>query len=545
VTDADLAGFREMDAMRTQARAARSGSAARTARTDLAPATRPWADPHAGHAAQAPFGGGHDLSRIHVSAPAAAAPIQRVRWRWDAHNGQWDDVHGSSSHSTPPTHRGSVHGEVYEDRYSQDEDPTATPYHRSGASSFGESGAELQTRGRKPAAAQIREEAVGGPGRSGGAGLHEIVPTNLRDWVASTGNEALIGSQAGFRTATDYQLFAPAVTATGEVGGHTGAFRKPSGLGSTHTRGQAPAHDTLRAAAQSVEHQADPDVVVNTLALAHLDSTPHGQEILQSDYLTGARPNRLIFGTLGPVAGSGSAPDPNRLALAQDVHARRELVKARERGRSRLRDPARARTRSPSPERTPIDASGGGGGYVAGDRTTWATAPVPAFAETGWRQIANETAWLSQPQRHPFDVSTAPLVRPTPSSGGASSSAPVTLGTPVAASPAPRRGRGRPRKRKQPSATPAAAAAIAPAPAPARQSARSKRQRPSPAVATVPAAASSSTTTAPAPRRRGRGRKRRQPSSTPSASTASAPAPAPIPRARQRRRKRRRKASSG
>ena len=413
--------------------AVRSAATRETPRTAAVPASRPWSAPAASHVDAPAAGVGHDLAGIHVSPPAGA-PIQRVHWRWDATHGRWDVVGASSSSPTPPTHTGRTHGEEYDDTYSQDTDPTATPYHRSGASYFGESGALEQTQGRNPAAGRIREPAVGGPGRSGGAGLHEVIPTDLRGWVARTGNEALIGAQSGFRTATDYQLFAPAATQTGEVGGHTGAFRQPSNPGaSSHTGGQATAHNTLRDAARALEHETDPDVVVNRIALAHLQSTPHGQEVLQSAYLTGARPNLTAFGgPVGPVAGAGQAPDASRLALARDVHARRELVKARERGRARERDPLRSgRLLSPSPERAPLDAAGRGGAYIAATTATSATTPVPRFeGPAGWENVADQGGWLTQPQRHGFDLSTAPVLRPAPS-GGAPASAPVTLSPPV------------------------------------------------------------------------------------------------------------------
>jgi hypothetical protein len=400
---------------------------ARRGTSTLSPARR-WAEPAAGPLASA--GAGHDLARISVSAPSSA-PIQRVKWTWDASKGSWDEVGGSTG-ATAPTHAGNAHGDEYDDEYSQATDPTATPYHKSGAKYFGQRGAELQTGGREPSADEIREPAVGGLGRIGGAGLHEVVPTNLRGFVARSDNEALVGAQNGLRTATDYQLFSPEATDTGEVGGHTGFFRKPGGgSGSTHTRGQAPAHNTLRAAAYAVENEADPDVVVNKLTLAHLASVPTGQEVLQSDYITGAQPNLSAFGQVGPVS---DPPDPERLKLAQDVHARREVVKARERGRARERDPGRTRLPSPSPERTPIDASGKGGEHVKGDRTTWATAPVPRFKKKGWKKVANETAWLTQPQRHGFDVTKAPLVRPV-ASAPTPPSTPVTVSPPVVTPP--------------------------------------------------------------------------------------------------------------
>lgn len=399
--------------------------AGHTTATTPSPGTR-WA----GSAAAPARAAGHELARISISAPVStvAAPIQREKWKWDAAGQTWVGPKGTSA--TPPTHTGSADGEEYDDTYSQSTDPTVTPHLKKGAEHFGESGAEEQLKGKTPSATDIRELAVTGSGRRGGSGLHEVIPTNMRGEVAKSKNEALIGVQSGMRTSTDYQTFSPSATGTGEVGGHTGMFRNPTGSGSTHTSGQAAAHDTLRDAMESVKTETDADVVMNTMALAHLKSTPTGQEVLQSPHLTGATPNVSSIGTLGPVDTSGKSPDPERLALAQDVHQRREHVKARERGRARERDPSRKRLPSPSPERTRIDSSGKGGEYVKGDRTTWSTAPVPSFKGKGWKKVANEAAWLTQPQRHPFDVSKAPLVRPTASSSSTNNNNATTTATP-------------------------------------------------------------------------------------------------------------------
>lgn len=58
----------------------------------------------------------HDLSHISISAPGAAAtaPIQRVRWTWDAANDQWSGPPGAS-HIRQPPHAGRRDGEEYED----------------------------------------------------------------------------------------------------------------------------------------------------------------------------------------------------------------------------------------------------------------------------------------------------------------------------------------------------------------------------------------------------------------------------------------------
>jgi len=58
---------------------------------------------------------GHDLARIAVSAPPAGeAPIQRMRWTWDAANRSWSGPPGAS-HARQPPHPGRVDGEEYED----------------------------------------------------------------------------------------------------------------------------------------------------------------------------------------------------------------------------------------------------------------------------------------------------------------------------------------------------------------------------------------------------------------------------------------------
>lgn len=56
---------------------------------------------------------GHELSRISVTAPGAA-PLQRVRWTWDAANDQWSGPPGAS-HARQPPHAGRRDGEEFED----------------------------------------------------------------------------------------------------------------------------------------------------------------------------------------------------------------------------------------------------------------------------------------------------------------------------------------------------------------------------------------------------------------------------------------------
>jgi hypothetical protein len=83
------------------------------ARRPVARAPRVAGAPHGDAGATAAVPARHDLSRISVSAPGAA-PVQRVRWRWDAANDQWSGPPGAS-HARQPPHAGRRDGEAFED----------------------------------------------------------------------------------------------------------------------------------------------------------------------------------------------------------------------------------------------------------------------------------------------------------------------------------------------------------------------------------------------------------------------------------------------
>ena len=354
--------------------------------------------------------------------PAAGpAPIQRVRWRWNLSTQSWSVVGSSSSTSTPPTHQGTADGEEFDDTYDTLSDPTVTPFLKKGEKYFGESGARAQLKGKKTSAERIRVPAKKTKGLRAGSGLHEVVPTNLKDEVAGSGSEILVGLQSGFRTSTSKQLFRrksdkrdKLPVGSEEVGTHTGFAPKKSGRGSTHTKGQGPAHDRLRKASRKVKKEKDADVAINELALAHLDTTPTGSEVLASPYITGLLPNDSSIGEIGPLSTSGPV-DPERIKLAKRVHRERERVKVRARSIKRQRK----RGRSPSPPRLPIDDLGQGGGYVGGDRSTYTVEPVPSFGSPSstFDYTARQSSWLSAPQREGFDFGpfTPSLPVPSPS----------------------------------------------------------------------------------------------------------------------------------
>jgi len=327
------------------------------------------------------------------------APVQCQLWRWNAtaQPAQWEQV-GANSNAPAPGFAGNFHGQEFDDTpYTQATDPTVRPFLGSGENFMGQSGADKQMSGRAPNANDIRVTAVKGSGMTRGSGQHEVVPTNLGGKVGKSGNEALIGAQSGFRTSTGQQLFN---IDGNEVGAHTGFAPKPGSRGYTHTKGQAAAHDEMRNVTQDIidNNVVNPDDVANMLAIQHLNITPTGQTVLNSPYLTGMTPNlHHNLGPVGPVAPQGTAPDPQRLAVAQDAQRGREAVKRRVRTHKR----ATGRGRSPSPPRRPIDAQGGGGGYVQNPTLQDEVEALPFMptANTGYEYVANLTAWMSQPQR--------------------------------------------------------------------------------------------------------------------------------------------------
>src|SRR5262245_216984 len=370
---------------------------------------------------------GHRLAAL--APPARPAPIQRVRWKWNASSQSWSEV-GSISTATPPSHQGGVDGEEYDDThvpYSQEKDPTAKPFLRTGQSFMGGPGVKKQLKGQPPSPEDIRESAVKTPQLRSGSGLHEVLPTNMGPEVAKSGNPVMVGLQSGLRTSTAHQLFS---IGSDEVGAHTGFAPKPGGgPGSTHTKGQGPSHDKLRKKARSLKDETDPDTAVNEMTLTHLELAPTGQDVMKSPYITGMQPSALSIGTIGPPVSTGT-PDPERVKLAQRTHKERERVKKRARSLKR----SLKRGRSPSPPREPIDDQGGGGGHVTDAPADYPLSPVPFFegGPGSFEVTANMGSWMTAPQRENFDFgSPPPVTQPPPSS----LAPPPSLAPPLAPQP--------------------------------------------------------------------------------------------------------------
>jgi hypothetical protein len=386
-----------------------------------------------------------ELSRIRTTADVEA-PIQCVKWKWNATSNQWQ-ILGSpppaaAGTPTPPADPGAHDGEEFEDTYEQAGDRTAEHFLRPSDRFMGERGARQQLSGVTPSAEDIRVPAVQSAGLRAGAGLHEGVPTNMRGEVAASGNPVLVGVQSGYRHSTASQLFLqPGNT---EVGAHTGYAASPTGHGSTHTRGQAPFHDELRAAVRSQLTQSDPVLAINAIALAQLGRMPSGQQVLHSGYVTGMNPTDAAIGTVGPPTTSGP-PDAARLRLARSAESVREDSKDVARSLKRRY----SRGQSPSPPRTPINDQGQGGDHVPGPRSTYRVVRVPSFPGPpgSFEHAANMAGFAGAPGRRgyvrpPSVPAVAPSLTPSTPTGAASSAtaaaaASVSSGATSSSSPLP------------------------------------------------------------------------------------------------------------
>ena len=76
--------------------------------------------------------------------------------------------------------------------YAQGNDKTIKPFMKAGRTYMGERGARSQQKGMAPSESHIREDSEMHEGLDDekGAGLHELMPTNMCDKVATTNNES-------------------------------------------------------------------------------------------------------------------------------------------------------------------------------------------------------------------------------------------------------------------------------------------------------------------------------------------------------------------
>lgn len=259
--------------------------------------------------------------------------------------------------------------------YSQSTDPSVTPFLKSGEEVMGESAVTRQLAGKTPSASEVRVKAYPSSDTRAGSGAHEFYPTDRRGDPAK--NKELIPLQSGARSRTDRTFFRDT---SGDVGGHTGAFPKPAGRGSTHTSGQKEAHDRLR---DFVPAGSTP-VERNIERLSHqIEGLARGQDILTSDSITGAIPN--LKGAT-PLESPTAAKKRQREAMAKEVHVRREKAKQRVNtlARSKGIDPP-----SSPPRAAPGEVGDGAYTYdVQGPPS-----PFPSFTQTD--SVKEESDWYA------------------------------------------------------------------------------------------------------------------------------------------------------
>lgn len=288
--------------------------------------------------------------------------------------------------------------------YSLATDPTATPFFGdSDALTFGWNGAQLELAGQTPRASDIREEAIRFPETRTGAGLHEVLPTNMSGSIAAMEDEddrqVAAGIQAGFRLATDLTYFADT---HGNVAGHSAAMPNPNGHGSTNTHGQAAAHDVMREHIRTASF-ADPTQAVVETAGAFLPTLANGTQIMEADSLTGGTPNLQGAEAFGP------PNDLSRVPIAQIVNEGREDLKLRV---NQISDSA-GLNRCTSPERPKLDDSGqpmpsvwdSDAGRPVDPQTMEpfrSMPPLPTFPSSGdpFQYAADLSGFVTQPMRH-------------------------------------------------------------------------------------------------------------------------------------------------
>lgn len=279
-------------------------------------------------------------------------------------------------------------------KYEQRKDRTLSPFMRKGESIVGERAVEGQSKKRKVTSEDVRVVARGSSQTLRNEGLHEVIPTNKRNEME--GRKHLSHIQSGLRTSPSTTVFR---RKDGELGGHTQTFVKRSGQGSTHTKGQGPAHDELRDEFVTVKKRKLSEPASSASMMSRqLRITASGPEIMKSDYLTDALPNSLS--AKGPLESPKAKSKPNRTSFARSTHSKREQAKQRYYQFVQQEVPEKEvfQFAPPSPMRAPMEQDGTGGGYL---RAPFPLPQIPEFP-TEQRQ-AHTTAWMTQPLRSEKD----------------------------------------------------------------------------------------------------------------------------------------------
>ena len=372
-------------------------------------------------------------------------------------------------------------------QYAQGADPSLQHYIPAGDHIVGQRAVETQEAGNIPRAADVRVRAQPLPQTHGGQGLHEVDPTSRRAEISAIADDgtrhAAAAAQSGARTTPAVTLLraqAAPIAGTGDrahearVAGHTGTFLNPDTGGSTHTRGQAAGHDALRESARdAVARRARGELsdvgFAAESALAQVNQTPTGPEVMADDRLTGARTNlRATSGSaFGPPGERGGA----REAFADEIHERREAVKHRIRQFQHVEDEAGtggpSRGRSPSPARRPLRH---GGGYIEPGARQRSPSPPPALP--GDRDVAHATAYMTEPMRLPRDGTGGARPQPVPAmdgGGGGAGAGPAFGARPPAAAFDPAQAAQERGRRRQRGGAREGAPSRSPSPPPAKR----------------------------------------------------------------------------
>ncbi|MFK7941384.1 MAG: hypothetical protein AB8B85_00465 [Paracoccaceae bacterium] len=273
---------------------------------------------------------------------------------------------------------------------------------------MGSKGFDKQNNGMNPKSNEVRVTAVKNPMFHGGAGLHEMVPTNQASKAVN--DPELSAAQSGLRSSTSLTCFQDVNgIATKkvkiEVGMHSNAAINLPGS-SKYTKYQQAAHDKLRklnpgapTARRRLIERAGQSISIHA----------HGQQILESQYPSGMIPNlktpdKNNHGqTLPPTAMGAPAkrPDDVRLHFAMVTHQLREKAKDRVRTEARYEGMQNAPV---SPSREQIDDQGNGGGYFQKGGNVPPPSPRPNFSEQDPTKLeADVGAWMTAPLRPNFD----------------------------------------------------------------------------------------------------------------------------------------------
>lgn len=275
--------------------------------------------------------------------------------------------------------------------YAARNDPSVKPYLTKGNDFMGHTAMRKQLKNKKSLARDVRVKSVKRPSARAGAGIHELLPTDQRDKVR--GNNAAIAFQAGARIATDRAYL---VDKSNKTGAHTGAMPKKKGRGSTNTTGQSEAHDRLREAKVSKKRKTKRGEVYERMANA-LDTMPTGQQMMESDRLTGGIPNRKKAKAFK----APKAKDDERIFEAQLQQRQREHMKRRFVTQA-TKDGHTGRM--PSPPREDIQNDGSGGGYIPAGGVFPPSSPyrdMEGSDET--EKMTNLSSFMTAPGRHGFE----------------------------------------------------------------------------------------------------------------------------------------------